>query len=120
MRKCPGKSETAWGPSPVPSLPCRNKFLALVLQKHTKTDIKDFGWRCLTLHNFFKGHCTKVKFFIKDFFSKCDQIGSFLRIWSHLLKKTLMENFIFCVVGTLMQILKFANISVLTIMKIIC
>ena len=31
----------------------------------------------------------------KDFFSKCDQIRSFLRIWSHLLKKSLMENFIF-------------------------
>ena len=36
-----------------------------------------------------------MKFFIKDFFSKCDQIRSFLRIWSHLLKKFLMENFIF-------------------------
>ena len=31
----------------------------------------------------------------KDIFSKCDQIRSFLRIWSHLLKKSLMENFIF-------------------------
>ena len=39
-----------------------------------------------------------MKFFIRDFFSKCDQIGIFLRIWSHLLKKFLMENFIFCVV----------------------
>ena len=39
-----------------------------------------------------------MKFFIKDFFSRCDQIRSFLRIWSHLLKKSLMENFIFCAV----------------------
>ena len=39
-----------------------------------------------------------MKFFIKDFFSKFDQIRRFLRIWSHLLKKSLMENFIFCVV----------------------
>ena len=38
----------------------------------------------------------KMKFFIKDFFSKCDQIRNFLRIWSHLLRKSLMENFIFC------------------------
>ena len=38
----------------------------------------------------------KMKFSIKDFFSKCDQIRSFLRIWSQLLKKSLMENFIFC------------------------
>ena len=32
-----------------------------------------------------------MKFSIKDFFSKCDQIRSFLWIWSHLLKKSLME-----------------------------
>ena len=37
-----------------------------------------------------------MKFSIKDFFSKCDQIRGFLWIWSHLLKKLLMENFIFC------------------------
>ena len=37
----------------------------------------------------------KMNFSIKDFFSKCDQIRSFLRIWSHWLKKSLMETFIF-------------------------
>ena len=37
-----------------------------------------------------------MKLSFKDFFSKCQQIRSFLRIWSHLLKKPLMENFIFC------------------------
>ena len=40
----------------------------------------------------------KMKFSIKDFFSKCDQIRCKLRIWSHLLKKSLMENLIFCAV----------------------
>ena len=40
----------------------------------------------------------KTKFSIKDFFSKCDKIRWKLRIWSHLLKKSLMENFIFCAV----------------------
>ena len=35
---------------------------------------------------------------IKDFISKCDQIRRKLRIWSHLLEKTLMENFIFSAV----------------------
>ena len=40
-----------------------------------------------------------MKFSINDFFSKCDQIRSFLRIWLHLLKKSLMENFIFCAVA---------------------
>ena len=43
----------------------------------------------------------KMKFFIKDYFSKCDQIHSFLQIWSYLLKKSLMENFIFCAVSFL-------------------
>ena len=42
----------------------------------------------------------KMKLSIKDFFSQCDQIRRKLRIWSHLLKKSLMENFIFCAVGT--------------------
>ena len=37
----------------------------------------------------------KMNFSIKDFFSKCDQIRSFVRIWSHLLKKSWIENFSF-------------------------
>ena len=52
--------------------------------------------------------CTtqKMKFSIKDFFSKCDEIRSFLQIWSHLLNKFLIENFIFC--GVLIkQLVKF-------------
>ena len=48
----------------------------------------NYSFKCLW-------HCTKkMKFSIEDFFSKCDKIRSFLRIWSHLLKKSLMENFI--------------------------
>ena len=46
----------------------------------------------------------KMKFSIKDFFSNCDQIRNSLRIWSHLLKKSLMENFIFCAVLGLLLI----------------
>ena len=38
----------------------------------------------------------KSVFSINDFFSKCDQNRRKLRIWSHLLTKLLMENFIFC------------------------
>ena len=37
----------------------------------------------------------KLNFAITDFFSKCDQICSFLRIWSHLLKKSVKENSFF-------------------------
>ena len=45
-----------------------------------------------------------MKFYVKDFFSKCDQIRSFLGIWSHLLKKSLMDNFIFCAVKSLKSV----------------
>ena len=41
----------------------------------------------------------EMKISIKDFFSKCDEIRSFLRICSHLLKKYLMGIFIFCAVS---------------------
>ena len=37
-----------------------------------------------------------MKFSIKDFFSKCGQIRRKMSILSHLLNKSLMENFIFC------------------------
>ena len=43
----------------------------------------------------------KTKFSIKDFFSICDQICRKQRIWSHSLRKSLMENYIFCAVITL-------------------
>ena len=41
--------------------------------------------------------CTaqKMKFFVKDFFGKCNQIRRKLQVWSYLLKKSLIENFIF-------------------------
>ena len=40
----------------------------------------------------------KMEFSIKDFIIKCDQIRNFLRIWLHLLKKSLAKNFNFCAV----------------------
>ena len=57
---------------------------------------------------FLEPTCTaqKMKFSIRDFFRKWDQIRSLPRIWSHLLKKSLLENFIFCAV------LKLGNITV--------
>ena len=35
---------------------------------------------------------------IKDLSRKCDQVHRKLQIWSNLLKKSVMENFIFCTV----------------------
>ena len=53
-------------------------------------------WEILTLTKVWHASTArKMKFSIKDYFSKWDQIRSLLRIWSHLLKKSLMENFIF-------------------------
>ena len=57
---------------------------------------------CASLQFYMKNYHTytaqNIKFSIKDFFSKCDQILNFLRILSHLLKKSLTKNFIFCAV----------------------
>ena len=51
----------------------------------------------------------------QDFFIKCDQIRRKLRIWSHLLKKSLMENFVFCAVsvkrGTIKSIYRIGLIA---------
>ena len=41
----------------------------------------------------------KMKFSIKDFLGKYDQIRRKLRIWSHLLEKSLMDYFIFYAVS---------------------
>ena len=45
----------------------------------------------------------KMKFSIKDFFSKCNQIYRKLLAWSHLLQKSLIGNFIFCAVDAAAQ-----------------
>ena len=74
-------------------------FLIFIFSNSASTTVlfdfaKRLHHRCLTESY----TAQKMKFSIKDFFSKCDQIGRKLRIWSHLLKRSLMENFIFCAV----------------------
>ena len=49
--------------------------------------------RILNLEDNTEGTVRKMQFLIKDFFSKCDQIRISCR--SHLLKNSLMEDFIF-------------------------
>ena len=67
--------------------------------------VKDYEprnqWNMDELRLFFETF--QIEFSIKDFSSKCDQIRRKLWIWSHLLKKSLMENFIFCAVKRLVQ-----------------
>ena len=62
---------------------------------------RDFDTSEIFKNTFSINTAQKRKFSIKDFFSKCDQILRSLRIWSHLLIKYLMENFLFCVVKKL-------------------
>ena len=59
----------------------------------------DFEYHLILWRSYEETLQEKMRLSIKDFFSKCDQIRSFQRIWSHLLKKFLMENFIFCAVS---------------------
>ena len=72
-------------------------FSGVLLKKHPHSpDVNHRVVVSLTHH--LKHTAQKMKFSIKDFVSKYDQIRSKLRIWSHLLKKSLTENFIFCAV----------------------
>ena len=59
-----------------------------------------------TMLNFRLSTAHKMKFTIKDFFSKNNQIRRKLRIWSLLRKKSLMENFIFRTVERLINFLE--------------
>ena len=51
-------------------------------------------WRKKNLQNL------NLTSYLNNFFSKYDQICSFQRIWSNLLKKAFMENLILCAVAT--------------------
>ena len=98
------------------SIPSNSSFIELVLQNNqlngilyycpivtSKTFVQLIGNRQkkFTIASLQQKSYTaqKMKFFVKDFFNKCDQICSF-QIWSHLLIKSLMENFVFCAVLT--------------------
>ena len=58
-----------------------------------------------------------MMFSIKDLFSKCDQNRSFLRIWSHLLKKSLTETS-FLKQWTLFRLVELTNNTFILIHKI--
>ena len=51
----------------------------------------------------------KIKFSVGNFFSKCEQIRIKLRIYSHLLNKSLTENFILCVAVLLLSLARFSS-----------
>ena len=59
--------------------------MGMSLSKWAYNNSKDLFRQC-------QNTAQKLKFSIKDFFSKLGQIRWELQIWSHLLKKALMEN----------------------------
>ena len=61
-------------------------------------------WDSLRLTIWSKYELHKKWSFLLRIFNKCDQICRKLRIWSHLLKKSIMENSIFCAVMILIPI----------------
>ena len=71
----------------------RKNFVNILIKQFIITSV--YQWYFSKIITF---NAQKMKFSIKDFFGKRDQIRIFLRIWSHLMKKSLMENFIFCTV----------------------
>ena len=75
---------------------CEGSIVVLVLHNNMLQKI----WLNMLGHT-----AQKMKFSIKDFFSKCDQIRRKLRILSHLLKKSLMENIIFYAVSVIFSTL---------------
>ena len=77
-----------------PSIFYRGRVFLTFLRSTIKTNSKDETIN----HSNIYFTAQKMKFSIKDFFSKWDQIRRKLRIWSHLVKQSLMENFIFCAV----------------------
>ena len=97
--------------------PCWNNFIEITLRHGCSVNVlhifrtpfpKNTSGKLLlneafqsNIGNFRLTTAQKMKFSIMGFFSKCDQTRSFLRIWSYLLKKFLMENFSFCVVNTI-------------------
>ena len=72
----------------------------MVLREHEITKIypnKNSSIQFTSLE--YKASAQKTKLSIMDFSNECDQIRSFKLIWSNLLEKPLMGNFIFCAVA---------------------
>ena len=76
------------------------QFMWKNIVKEDLRDLRDYHTAQKMKFNLRDYHTAqKMKFPIKNFFSKQDQIRRKLRIWSHLLKKSLTEKFTFCAVS---------------------
>ena len=65
------------------------------LNIHQTTIVLNYNYSTLAFLNHSRVTAQEMKFSIKNFFNKCDQIRSFQRIWSHLLKKSLWKTSFF-------------------------
>ena len=77
------------------------KFCRLYLILFLRSNAIAYFTQVISYHEYLNEVFTlhkKTKFSIKDFSSKYDRMYCSLRIWSHLLEKSLMGNFIFCAV----------------------
>ena len=81
-----------------------NKLMLLFRQSNIELYVLQMNYN--KGEKMFKTTAQKMKSSIKDFFSKCDQIRRKLKIGLHLLKKYLMENFIFCAMNNRLPIFK--------------
>ena len=96
VNKCIWRTSDVWTIHGKREIILKRRFL---IQYFCKIILKSFKRTCSDLIHRHTLTAQKMKFPIDDFFSKCDQICSFLRFGSHLLKKSLRENFIFCAVS---------------------
>ena len=104
LRKMVRHTQTMRRQQPTNCLSVFDHFVGLAL-KRLLCMILLFTCKCFIYDSHGKRTAQKMKFFIMDFFSKCEQIRRKLRIGSHPLKKSSMgkssmENFIFCAVLT--------------------
>ena len=69
----------------------REKFRVILIGIYYKNFKNEWDVSLVATH-------TKMKFFVQDLFITYDQIRRKFQVWSHLLKKPLMKNFISCAV----------------------
>ena len=110
IKRCPENMQRIYRRTPMPK--CDFNRVALQLYKNTYEgllllitltksmhlkNLSMFHARFVNLQALITAQ--KRKLFIQNFVSNCDQFCWNLRIWSYLLKKSSMENFIFCAVN---------------------
>ena len=72
-------------------IPSELKFRVILIGIYYKNFKNEWDVSLVATH-------TKMKFFVQDLFITDDQIRRKFQVWSHLLKKPLMKNFISCAV----------------------